>query len=108
MNRHVGAADGRTQVGLILVTVGGGTYVKEGPPVEVPPTSRDHHFIRAAAVADVVAVISVSESTTTEVAALPIVTVAPATKPVPLIVTVRAAGGRARGRVMLVTCGGGT
>ena len=54
----------------------------EGPPASVTTTS-----CAPAAVAAVVAVISVSETTATEVAALPILTVAGETKPLPLILT---------------------
>ena len=56
-------------------------------PVEIPPASMTTTSSEPAAVAAVVAVISVSETTFTEVAGLPISTVAPDRNPVPLIVT---------------------
>ena len=55
--------------------------------MEVPFASVTTTSSEPAAVGAVVAVISLDDTTTTELAALPIVTVAPATNPLPLIVT---------------------
>ena len=56
-------------------------------PEEVPPASVTTTESSPSAWTGVLAVISVAETTTTSLAALPIVTVAPETKPLPLIVT---------------------
>ena len=61
-----------------------------------------------AGLAAVLAVISVSETTVTEVAELPIVTVEPARKPLPLIVTVVPPVVGPWVGVMLSTLGGAT
>ena len=58
-----------------------------GPPVEGPPASVTITSWAPAGLAAVLAVISVSETTVTAVAAAPIVTVDPVRKPLPLIVT---------------------
>ena len=77
-----------------------------GPAVELPPTSVTITSCGPAALAAVLAVISVAETTATEVAALPIVTVDPVRKPLPLILTeVPPAVGPWVG-VMLSTLGG--
>ena len=79
-----------------------------GPAVEAPPTSVTITSCGPAGFAAVLAVISVSETTATAVAAAPIVTVEPARKPLPLIVTaVPPAVGPWVG-VMLSTLGGAT
>jgi hypothetical protein len=75
-------------VAEIFVTVGGTLYVNLTVSVETTPdASLTTTSSSPAAVAAVFAVISVAETTTTEVAALPILTVAPFRKPVPLILT---------------------
>ena len=58
-----------------------------GPLVEAPPVSVTMTSSAPAAVAAVLAVISVSETTLTSLAAMPIVTVEPLRKPLPLIFT---------------------
>ena len=79
-----------------------------GPAVELPPTSVTITSCGPALPAAVLAVISSSETTATEVAAAPIITVEPARRPLPLILTeVPPAVGPWVG-VMLSTLGGAT
>src|SRR5271168_126058 len=70
--------------GSIFVTVGGVTYVYSTLEPELTPPSVTTTGTAPAACAGVFAVISVSPTTTTEVAVEPIVTVAPLRNPVPL------------------------
>ena len=75
--------------------------------MEVPFASVTTTSSEPAAVADVTAVIFVAVTTVTEVAALPIVTVAPETNPVPLIVTFVPPPEVPEAGAMDVTLGGG-
>ncbi len=68
-------------------TFGGATYVNVGPPEDTPFVSVTTIESAPATVAAVVALISVSETTSTPVAELPIFTVAPSVNPVPVITT---------------------
>ena len=81
--------------GVILVMVGGVTYVNPSPAPElpVPPTSVTLTASSPADPAAVFARISVSDFTSTLVAAAPIVTVEVFKKPVPLIFTAAVPGG---------------
>ena len=67
-------------------STGGPTYAKVGPGFEVPPGSL-MMTLGEPAPAGVLAVNSLLETNFTSVAAAPIATVAPATNPLPLIVT---------------------
>src|ERR1700729_3535375 len=62
-------------------------YVNSGPSVEVPPSAVTTTSTVPAACAGVLALISVSDSTSTSVASPPSLTFAPSVNPVPVITT---------------------
>ncbi len=73
--------------GSTALTLGGRTNVNLGPSVEASSSTSTTTSLVPAELSAVVALISVSETTSTPVASPPMRTVAPFTKPVPLIVT---------------------